>query len=275
MRRFDKLKVIKEANQSLEEKFLFGKSIISEQTDTGSPDVVTPTDSSTPAAVTPAADDSKKNKNNPAEDFNTFKKELSLRGSNTEASGNIPAGNGKKITIKSDGTYTIFSVDDEELQKGTFKGMGIWPAKHIELKPDTGKDFLKMKNILSGLDSDISSSTRSDFFTEFNSLLKQPKNLRRSGDGSYKYSFYQNKDKNITYSIFIYPESEGETGKFKMSWSDGKTSMWLTGGSGTFKDFGETFLLDNSKQVVSIDKNRKIDSGFIKLLSVLYPDYAG
>lgn len=283
MRRFDKLKVIKEANQTLEEKFLFGKSIISEQTD----DQNTNTDPQN--AGTPTVDDSKKNKSNPAEDFNTFKKELKLNGDNNEASGNIPEGNGKTITIKSDGTYTIFTVDDEELQKGTFKSIGIWPAKHIELKPDNGEDFLKMKNILSGLDKEKSASSESDFYSTFSEIIKVPKNLKKINN-KWRYTFYHNKNNNMFYMVDIYPNQDQETGNFSLTWFNGnekdpkkkvgtvsvptdKDKPVSEHRDGTFKKFGETFILNDPKLVVSIDKSRKIDAGFIKLLSVIYPEY--
>jgi len=272
MRRFDKLKVIKEANQILEEKFLVNKSVILEQdSNDGTPDTSTP-DTGTPDTGTPEKNNSD-GKSNPADDFNELKKEFRLTGDNKKAKGFILGSTDKKIEITSDGRYNITNKDGEKLQSGQFKNVGIWPAKHIEFKPDNTKDFLKMKNILSKLS--ITTSEPQGFHTGFMEMVKVPKNLRPGANKSSIYNFYYNKNRNINYSIWIYPEDEGETGTFKIAFkkADG-TNMWLTNGEGDFEDYGKIFNLENPSKSVSVDKNGKIDSGLIQLLSLVYPDYA-
>lgn len=245
MRRFDKLKVIKEANQTLEEKFLSSKTIILEE--------------DSPSTG----------------DFNLFKKELSLKGGDSEASGIIPGGNGKKIDIKSDGNYTIKDVDNTEKQVGTFKSVGIWPTKHIELKPSGETNFFKIKNILLNIDKQdsASSETETDFFNTFKNLVRNPKNLTVE-DGYYSYSFYTNKKSDVTVSIHITPNQDDyKIGTFKMSWKSPTKSGAPIKWTGKFQDSGNTFISDNPKEVGSIGKNGKIDSGLIKILSVFWPKY--
>lgn len=254
MRRFDKLKVIKEANQILEEKFLANKLVILEQNEE-------PTNDEEPTNI---------------EDFNLVKKELGISGDNVEASGTIRNGNGKQITINSKGEYTIFDDNENELQKGEYKIMGIWPNKHTEFKPSKEKNYFKLKNILSNLDKKVSSEPTS-FSNTFSKLVKNSNNLSTEDGGAYySYPFYTNKN-GVTILVHLYPEPDGVNGEFKMSWiknnpsddeeSKGQPKLWV----GSFKNNGTIFKSKDA--VVSIDKKGKIDSGLITILSKFWPKY--
>lgn len=114
-------------------------------------------------------------------------------------------------------------------------------------------------------------------YNTLSKLVKNNKNLTNEG-GYYSYAFFTNKN-GVTVSVHLYPESGGSGGDFKMSWrrknpvpgksSEGAPALWV----GKFKNGGEVFTTKDT--VVSIDKNGKIDSGLITLLSKFWPDYKG
>lgn len=266
MRRFDKLKVIKEVNEKIEKQFLNNKSFLTEQNDpveepTGEPDGGVPTSKGD-------------NKSTPQENFNKLKTELGIKGDNESAEGTIPRGNGKKIEITSDGKYTIYKEDGiTELENGTFKSVGTFLNKHIEFSKEGGNTTLKLKNVLANLDKEASTSKdSSNFYDSFKQIIDDTNKVRMVGDG-YKYSFYVSKN-GIKWDLWLYPDVSGEKGTFKFAFTEpGKGSSWLNGSSGKFSDYGETLMLDKPYKVVGIDKKKKIDSGIKQLLSIIYPDY--
>lgn len=281
MRRFDKLKIIKEANLSLEKKFLSNKVVLSEQDVQGE----------VPNA--PKKDEEKKDvqkKTSAQEDFELFKRQEGLTGNDKEAKGTIRGGNGKTIKINSNSTYEIFDVKNNSLQKGTYVSVGIGPAKHIELKPENGKNFLKVKNILSDLDKEKEKVPASSFYDNFKKFVRNERNLKSFTKGKIKdqdgieyefsYLFYHNKSNdpkyNSFYTVYLSPNSSdnGETGDFNILWQNSADEYgFLETAPGTFKNFGDTFITDKDNFVGAVDRSGKIDSGLISILSKVEPDY--
>lgn len=252
MRRFEKNKLIKEANQRLESQFLTNKELINEQ------------------------------ENDNQNDFNLFKKELGISDNNElNVRDVIPGGNNREIEIKNDGTYIIFDPNNDNEQEGTFKSIGIDPVKHIELKPKDAKNFLKLKNILKDLDEKKDTGNEEtkvpkSFIEYFTKFVNYKNKLFTKNDRIY-YEFLKNK-KDIIFTIEITPTKNGE-GTFKFYFFDTKkiksdaNPSYLKDGDGMVKGYGKVFTLKSNGKSITFDKNKKIDSALIELLGSIDSKY--
>lgn len=261
MRRFDKLKSIKEANLVLENKYLNSIGLITEQ-ESSTPEETTP-------AATPAPTDSKPTAAD--NDYISFKKELNLKGDDKKSGGIVPGYANYRIDITTPNLYVISNAKDKSvLQKGTFKSKGVWPAKHIELTPEGTKDVFKIKTIITNMEKKSSENVTDDFFTNLKEIVKSPNQIRSIGGTEYRYPFLTQKSGLIWMAQFK-PTYDGE-GTFQLLYlqPQGKVTP-LSNSTGTFTEYGKLITLNEVSK--GIDKKGKIDSALIELISVAWPDF--
>lgn len=257
MRRFDKKNVIKEANEKLEKEFI--KSL-NEQEEGSAPT------------------EEKKEKDNVQEDFEKAKKELNISGNDKEASGVLLGGNGKRIRIKNDGTFSILTKNAEPIKSGKYKSVGIFPNKHIEYSIDDGKNFYKLKNLLPTIEKEMDSDKPS-FLNIFKTIVKTPNNFSKYeyDEKSYIYDFHTTKS-GLKWSIRLTPNDDGDTGSFNLFFTKSnekptllKIDKTLIGGD--FTDYGKVLTLNNPIKDFGVDKNNKIDSALIEMVKTLNPKW--
>ena len=253
MRRFDKLKSIKEANLVLENKYLNSVGLITEQE---TPSTPPPTDSK------PTEADN---------DYTSFKKELNLKGDDKKSGGIVPGYVNYRIDITAPNSYVISNAKDKsELQTGIFKSKGVWPAKHIELTPKGTNDVFKIKTIITNMEKKSSENVTDDFFTNLKEIVKSPNQIRSIGGTEYRYPFLTQKSGLIWMAQFK-PTYDGE-GTFQLLYlqPQGKVTP-LSNSTGTFTEYGKLIIVNEASK--GIDKKGKIDNALIELISVAWPDF--
>jgi hypothetical protein len=274
MRRFDKLKVIKEANEKIEKQFLSNKSFLIEQEVNGvtDPDVKK-------SAPPENADKKEKNKTPDSEIFAAAKKELNING-DTSAFGLIPGGNGKYIKINNNALYTIYTSKTESstpiIKDAEFKLLGI--VKHVEYqypKKDGGDDkFYKLNNLLDILDkkNKFGSNVKESIISTFETLEKN--GIFQPSDYSYR-NFHKSKS-GYSFGVKFEPNSSDDTkeGTFNFIWYNPKSGTWeyLKDAEGDYSEYGKEFTMNNkSYYVQQVGKARKgkisIDNTLVNMLT--------
>ena len=257
MRRFDKLKSIKEANLVLENKYLNSKGLISEQ----------PT---TPAVTAAVGSEGTPTATATDNDYILFKKEMKVKGDDKKSSGLIPGYAKYRIEITAPNLYVISNAKDKTaIQKGTFKSKGAWPMKHIELTPEGTNDVFKIKTIISNIESKTSEAPTEDFLTNLKEIVNSPNQIRSIGGQEYRYPFLTQKNGLIWMAQFK-PTIDGE-GDFNLLYSQENKVFPLKNSTGTFIDYGKSITVN--EETKGINTKGKIDNALIELISVAWPDF--
>jgi hypothetical protein len=264
MRRFDKLKVIKEANEKIEKQFLNGKSFLIEVEVDG---------------TTLSEDKKEKIKFTDAEIFEAAKKELNINGSES-ALGLIPGGNGKYIRVYNNASYRISSDKTETTiiidgAKLTLSGI---VKHHVEYEYPTanGGDgkYYKLDNLLSILDkkNQFSDNVKESIISTFETLEKN--GTFQPSDYSYR-NFHKSKS-GYSFGIKFKPNSNDDTekGTFNFIWYNPKSTKWefLKDAQGEYSEYGKEFTMNNKNYYVQqVGKARKgkisIDNTLVNMLT--------
>lgn len=261
MRRFDKLKSIKEANLVLENKYLNSKSLINEQSTTPPVTAAVGNEGTPTATATATATDN---------DYILFKKEMKIKGDDKKSSGVIPGYTKYRIEITAPNLYVISNAKDNTvIQKGTFKSKSMGSMKHIELTPEGTNDVFKIKTIISNIESKTSESPTEDFLTNLKEIVNSPNQIRSIGGKEYRYPFLTQKNGLIWVAQFK-PSIDGK-GEFNLLYSQENKLFPLKNSTGTFTEYGKSITVN--EETKGINTKGKIDSALIELISVAWPDF--
>lgn len=271
MRRFDKLKVIKESNEMLEKRFLtetFNTILEQEFEDLPKEEPVSP--------VTP-----KKQPVDFKKSYDKIKELYRLKGDDKQSTGLLPNSTNFNLTIKIDGTYNIVKRETkEEVQKGTFNLDGVLNNKPT-FKPEKGEKFLSLEEILKNLNSTPKDDKSSSFLEQFKTYVRNPNKVTIRSE-IVQYPFF--KEDQFYYLIYLRPDKTNESvGKFQLVITDGYESFYYPKNNpleGTFSDYGSFLKISTSKLSSPIEvglttgrKGSYIDDSLVKMLKEIQSQF--